>query len=64
MELTPDIRQQAEHLPPSELRALDAIHLATALSVADQIGAVLTYDVRLAGAARSAGLTVLAPGVP
>jgi predicted nucleic acid-binding protein len=61
LELTPEIRRRAEQAGPAELRALDAIHLATTLSVADQIGALLTYDVRLASAARSAGLTVRAP---
>jgi predicted nucleic acid-binding protein len=60
--ITPDVLRNAQKLGPPHLRALDAVHLATAVSVADQIGAVLTYDVRLAGAARTAGLTVLAPG--
>ncbi len=61
LEITPDVRRQAERRGPSDLRALDALHLATALSVADQIGALLTYDGRLASAARSAGITALAP---
>jgi predicted nucleic acid-binding protein len=61
VELTPDIRKRAQRQGPSELRALDAIHLATATSVAAQIGVVLTYDVRLAAAARAQGLVVEAP---
>lgn len=61
LDVTPAIRKQAQRLGPAELRALDAIHLATAASVSDQIGAVLTYDTRLADAARAVGLDVQAP---
>ena len=43
------------------LRTLDAIHLATAIAVRDEIDAVVTYDDRLADAARSEGLAVLSP---
>lgn len=46
--------------PPS-LRSLDAIHLASAQSVASEVTAVITYDQRLADAAQGAGLTVMAP---
>ena len=59
--LTPEIREDACRAGPPELRALDAIHLATAISVGGRIAAVLTYDVRLAAAARAAGLAVHAP---
>ncbi|HET9372872.1 MAG TPA: type II toxin-antitoxin system VapC family toxin [Vicinamibacterales bacterium] len=45
-----------------ELRTLDAIHLATALSIGDLPDAFITYDDRLAGAARALGLDVLQPG--
>lgn len=48
-------------VPPPSLRSLDAIHLASALSVADELDAVVTYDARLADAAHRAGLTVVAP---
>jgi len=46
---------------PLELRTLDAIHLATALSLAPQLSGLITYDARLASAARAAGLTVQLP---
>ncbi len=59
--LSPRIRTDSCRLGPPELRSLDAIHLATAISVAGQIGAVLTYDERLAAASAEAGLRVLAP---
>jgi predicted nucleic acid-binding protein len=59
--LTQTIRTRAQRIGPSELRALDAIHLATALSVQEQVDVLLTYDVRLAAAARAAGIPVEAP---
>jgi hypothetical protein len=42
-------------LPPPELRTLDAIHLATALSLGEDLGAICDYDSRLADATASAG---------
>jgi uncharacterized protein len=55
------VLDEAASLKPPSLRSLDAIHLATALSVRDEIGAFVTYDQRLAEAARQAGLTVTQP---
>jgi uncharacterized protein len=52
----------AATVQPPELRTLDALHLATALSLGDDLGAMLVYDTRLASAAERAGLPVLAPG--
>ncbi len=43
------------------LRALDAIHVASAIDL-DPIEAFVTYDERQAAAARLAGLRTLAPG--
>lgn len=48
-------------LDPRVLRTLDAIHLATAIALGDDLEAILTYDVRLAGAARLVGLPTAAP---
>jgi predicted nucleic acid-binding protein len=45
------------------LRALDAIHVASALSIGDDPEAFVTYDGRLARAASAEGLTVLHPGI-
>jgi predicted nucleic acid-binding protein len=59
--LTAEIRRDAGRVGVPALRSLDAIHLATALAVSERIGAVLTYDERLATACREAGLRVLAP---
>jgi predicted nucleic acid-binding protein len=48
-------------LLPPELRSLDAIHLATASLLGDTLGKVVTYDVRMAEAARGLGWSVVAP---
>jgi hypothetical protein len=48
-----------EHRPA--LRAMDAIHLATALSVRDELGAMFVYDTDLHAAARAHQLNALAP---
>ena len=55
------ILERAAGLAPAALRSLDAIHLATAIDVRDAIDAVITYDSRLAAAARVHGFTVIAP---
>ncbi len=52
----------AGSLSPAELRTLDAIHLATAQQLGNDLGRVVTYDDRMAGAARDLGLEVAAPG--
>jgi predicted nucleic acid-binding protein len=52
----------AEHVGPPLLRSLDAIHLAAALSIGDYPDAFITYDDRLAAAARTLKLTVVQPG--
>jgi predicted nucleic acid-binding protein len=56
-----DLLDEAARLGPETLRSLDAIHLATALPVDEVLGAFVTYDTRLADAARAAGLAVLSP---
>ncbi len=52
----------AARLRPTDLRSLDAIHLATALSVSDDLAGIVTYDRRLAHAAAAARLGVFQPG--
>lgn len=51
----------AAHVADPGVRSLDAIHLATALSLGDDLGVLLTYDARMAEAARSLGLPVESP---
>ena len=48
-------------LRPPELRSLDAIHLATAVELGEDLRAFVTYDERLAAAATHVGFTVLQP---
>ncbi len=58
------IQELAGRIGLRDLRSLDAIHLATALSIGDVPEAFVTYDDRLAAAARPLGLNVLQPGRP
>lgn len=55
------ILDSASELDPPALRSLDAIHLATALRIGPDLDAFVTYDSRLAQAARGHGLAVIAP---
>jgi len=59
-ELDDDIDRRASAIGPQSLRTLDAIHLATALSIPG-LGSFVTYDDRLAEAARAVGLPVVRP---
>jgi uncharacterized protein len=56
-----EILGRAAVLEPHDLRSLDAIHLATALLLRQDIAGLVTYDARLAGAAAGTGIAVLAP---
>jgi hypothetical protein len=55
------ILSAAAALEPSALRTLDAIHLATALVVREDLDGLVTYDRHLAAAAERLDLEVLAP---
>lgn len=48
-------------MEPRILRTLDAIHLATALTLGDDLDAIVTYDDRMTEAARLLGLSTLRP---
>lgn len=48
-------------LEPRILRTLDAIHLATAIAVGDDLEAIVTYDERMIDAARLVGLPTATP---
>ncbi len=58
--LDPSILMSARSIGSSQLRSLDAIHLAAAFHI--RADALLTYDLRLAQAALEVGLSVCAPG--
>jgi predicted nucleic acid-binding protein len=53
--------EHAARLEPSSLRTLDAIHLAAALDLGDDLDVLVTYDDRLAESATANGVRVLTP---
>lgn len=61
IEIEPGIRILAQTIKPATVRSLDAIHLATALSMRRRLTFFITYDKRLADAAAQAGLIVEMP---
>ena len=61
VEVRASLFSQAGRLDLPELRSLDAIHLAVALDLGDDLEALVTYDARLAQAAAVNGVTVVAP---
>jgi uncharacterized protein len=61
VEPTEAIRARAAVLEPLTLRSLDALHLATALEIGDELDGLVTYDGRMSAAAETLGLLVLAP---
>ncbi|MGL5866470.1 MAG: type II toxin-antitoxin system VapC family toxin [Dermatophilaceae bacterium] len=61
VEIGDAVIESAGRLSDPRLRSLDAIHLATALLVGEDVDALLTYDDRLADAAREHGLEVVSP---
>ena len=61
VEPTESIRARAALLDPVTLRSLDALHLATALELREELDGFVTYDGRMAAAAETLGLSTLAP---
>ncbi|GAC1677836.1 MAG: hypothetical protein NVS9B8_18660 [Candidatus Limnocylindrales bacterium] len=59
--LDPPIADRAAAIQPATIRTLDAIHLATAIAAMPDLDAFVTYDDRLADAARALGLPVVSP---
>lgn len=56
------VLDEAANVGGTTLRSLDAIHLASALSIQAGLSTFIVYDHRLADAASTAGLEPLAPG--
>ena len=56
-----EVRRLAFDVGSPMLRTLDAIHLATAVSLRDDLESLVTYDHRLAQATTDAGIAVLSP---
>ena len=57
-----EVLEKAARLAPAELRTLDAIHIASALSLGADLLGFVTYDDRQRDAARKAGLSLVRPG--
>jgi uncharacterized protein len=55
------VLSQAGTMLPVELRSLDAIHIATAGRIGADLAEIVTYDQRMAAAARSMGYKVSSP---
>ena len=62
LDLTTRVLEAAASLRPAPVRSLDAIHIATAISVGDADLDLITYDDRMAEAASANGLRVARPG--
>jgi predicted nucleic acid-binding protein len=61
VEVDRTLLDQAGTLMPPETRSLDAIHVAAALALGDDLGEFVTYDTRMQAAAQQWGLTVVSP---
>ena len=55
------VLDMAGTLEPAQVRSLDAIHLATAQLLGEDLSQIITYDDRMADAARSLGLKTTSP---
>lgn len=62
--LRPSTLEAALTVGQDNLRSLDAIHLAAALELGDEMEAMVVYDRRLAISCGTEDLPVLSPGLP
>lgn len=53
--------ERAAMLDPDALRSLDALHLAAAMELGDELDGIVTYDNRLAAGAARYGVAVVTP---
>jgi predicted nucleic acid-binding protein len=60
MTMPSSVFERAAMLEPALLRSLDALHLAAALELGDDLEGVVTYDRRLAESAEALGIRVVA----
>ena len=59
--ITSDVCERAALLEPRQLRSLDALHLASALQLGDDLDGIVTYDQRLGDAAAHLAIPVVTP---
>lgn len=60
--LSHQLTARASWVKPAELRSLDAIHVASAMAMQEDLEALVTYHGRMIDAGRIAGLPVASPG--
>ena len=61
IELSEDVATRAGSIAPIDLRAIDAIHLASAIGIRRELASFIAYDERLVAAARVHALPVASP---
>jgi predicted nucleic acid-binding protein len=61
IDVTTEVFEEAGRLDPTILRSLDALHLAAALSLGDDLETLVTYDDRLTQAAHATGIRTTSP---
>lgn len=61
LKLSTDICERAATLEPAMLRNLDALHVAAAMELGDELTSLVTYDERMAEGAELLGIGVVAP---
>ncbi len=61
MRLTTAVYERAGRLEADLLRSLDALHLAAAMELGDELDGIVTYDERLAKAAEANGIAAISP---
>ena len=61
LRVTPTAFRRAWDLGPESLRSLDALHLASALELGEDLEGMITYDSRLTVACARHGVRVVAP---
>lgn len=59
--MSPGVLSRAAGVRPPGLSSLDAIHLASAMTIKRDLTAFVSYDPRLLAAAKESGLPVLTP---
>jgi uncharacterized protein len=61
LRLNDRVLSEAGRMEPTELRSLDAIHLASARQLGPSVKQIVSYDERMAAAAETAGWSVTSP---
>lgn len=61
LRLPPSAFERAAGLDPPALRSTDALHLAVALELGDELDGIVGYDDRLTASAELHGIAVIAP---